>query len=1036
MKLGEIGREPSVEEGTLFGRWHFRWQAVVLVLVVLALVVTRLWDLGNHSYSHDEAIHAWESWKVATSQRYVHDPVYHGPFLYHWTALFFTLFGINDVTARLGAALLAVALVLLVWPLRRWLGRNGAMFAMILLTISPTMMFRSRFIRHDVVVMVPTIAMLICLFRYLEDRNPRWLYITAAALSIAFCGKANAYINGFILGSFFVLYLFVEWFRTRMPLREMLASPQMRAVVDIVLLLGTLALPMASPVVIKALRFNPLDYSQIGLIRSTLIVVAMLAAGASIGLWWNQNVWLISASIYYIIFIVLYTSLFTNAQGFATGVVGMLGYWLGQQDVARGGQPWYYYFFLQTVYEFLPLLLSGLGTVYYLVRQWKGRPRNAEPTEAELTGGRACTPITTSALFAAFVVYWTLLNAFLFAWSSEKMPWQNQHPTLALCILGGWFLGQVWDRADWRKMLQQGAGRVAILLPAAFFSLLLLVATTYGMPRPFSGKTLEQLQITLRWLLALMAFLATVGLMWRYARQGSERANWLDRAGWSRVLFVALVLVLGAATLRTSLRLSFVNQDYATEFLVYAASTPDTGAVTRELEDLSRKLVGDRDLKIAYDNESSWPFVWYLRDFKSTSFFADAAPAGDVQAIIVGPGNESKIKSQIAGKYLRREYRLIWWPNQDVYSNLTPAKLWKDLRDPARRQFWWDILWWRKYPQPTTLWPYVQRFALYVRKDMAAQLWDYGPEIAGPGIELPEDEYEKKRVELKAVASWGGYGTGPGQMNYPKGVAIDAAGDIYVADSYNHRVQVFDGNGVFLRQWGAAGAAPGQFQEPWGIAVDAQRNVYVADTWNHRIQKFDAQGTFLKQWGFFEDLAGALGEGYALYGPRSVAVDQEGNLLVSDTGNKRILKFTADGGFLQQWGGVGSAEGQFREPVGVALDAVGNVYVADTWNQRIQKLDASLNYVAQWPVLGWEGEGVTNKPFLAVDSQGAVYVTAPDYHWVAKYDGTGKVLAVWGRFGSDLETFNMPAGIAVDSADNVLVLDSANHRLLKFAAVR
>jgi hypothetical protein len=264
------------------------------------------------------------------------------------------------------------------------------------------------------------------------------------------------------------------------------------------------------------------------------------------------------------------------------------------------------------------------------------------------------------------------------------------------------------------------------------------------------------------------------------------------------------------------------------------------------------------------------------------------------------------MKPQLAGKYLRRDYRLIWWPNQDVYGNLTPAKLRNDLRDAERRGYWWDILWHRKYPQSTTSWPYVHRFAMYVRKDFAAQLWNFGPEVAGPGIVLPQDEYEQARVQVSAVASWGSNGGGVGQFNYPKGIAVDGQGNVYVVDSYNHRVQVFDGTGRFVRQWGSQGNGPGQFQEPWGIAVDREGNVYVADTWNHRIQKFDGEGRVLGQWGVFGDTAGALGGSEVFYGPRDVAVDVDGNVVVSDTGNKRVIKFTSEGEFIGQWGGGGS----------------------------------------------------------------------------------------------------------------------------------
>jgi uncharacterized protein (TIGR03663 family) len=1016
MEQDVTNRTARFADKPLLPTFRINWQAVILVCIVLALVFTRLWDLGNRSYSHDEAIHAWEPWKLATGQQYIHDPVYHGPFLYHVTAFLYTLFGINDITGRLGVALFAVAVVLLVWSLRRWLGRAGVVFAMFLLTISPTMMYRGRFTRHDIYVMVPMVVMVTCIFNYLEDREDHWLYIIAGALSVAFCAKANAYINGVILGSFWVLYLLWAWARSRRPLTELPAF-------DVVVLLGTLALPWAAAFFIQLLRFNPLDYSQAGMIRSGAVVLAMLGISAAVGLWWKPRRWLTAAGIFWSIFIVFYTTLFTNARGAATGLVGMLGYWLGQQDVGRGSQPWFYYFFLLIVYELLPLLLSALGAVYYVLT---ARVKKEEQASTEQEASEAPSAVQA---FVPFLLYWTLMNLAIFTWSSEKMPWQTQHLVLPLGILGGWFLGKVWDSTDWRGLLRQGAGYVMVLLPVGFFSLLVLLATTLGQPRAFSGKALEQLYITLRWLLSLILFLIVVAFMYRYGRR-------LGRSGWSRLLLAGLFVVLSAATVRFALMLTFVNQNYATEFLMYAAATPDTALAMQELDDISMRLAGDKELNVAYDDESSWPFVWYLRDYKNTSFFtAGTGLSGQPEVVLIGPGNEGKMKAQLTGRYFRRDYRLIWWPNQDIYGTLTPAKIWSDLKDPARRRFWWDILWSRKYPQSTTSWPYVHRFAMYVRKDVAAQLWDYGPQVAGPGIELPEDEYEKRRIQVSAIATWGTYGSGGGQFNYPKGIAVDGQGYVYVADSYNHRVQVLDANGRVLRQWGSEGSAPGQFQEPWGIAVDQQGNVFVADTWNHRIQKFDAQGGFLKQWGFFGDTAGVLGEMEMFYGPRDVAVDPEGNVLISDTGNKRVLKFTTEGVFIQQTGGVGSLDGQLREPVGLDVDSAGNLHVADTWNQRIQKFDAGLNFVAQWPVLGWEAEGVTNKPYLALDSGGNVYTTAPDYHRVVKFDGSGKILAVWGQFGTDASSFNMPSGIAVDAVGNVYVLDSANHRILKFAPI-
>ena len=995
---------------------RIRWQTVALLAIVAALLFTRLWALGNQAYSHDESAHAWKAWKLMTGQRYVHDPVFHGPFLYHLTALVYFLFGVNDVTARLGLALLAVAVVLLVWSLRRWLGRAGALLAMLLLTISPTMMFRGRFIRHDIVVMTATMVMVPCFFYYIEQRKTKWLFIIAAALAMSFCGKANAYINGAILGTFWVLHLGVTWLRTRRPLREIGSF-------DVVVLLGTLALPLVAPVVLRALGFDPLDYGPAGLLRIRMTVLILVAVSALIGTWWKRREWLVAAGIYYSIFLLLYTTLLTNARGVESGFVGMLGYWLSQQEVARGGQPWYYYFFLLLVYELLPLLMAVLGAIRFALSGWR-----RETSEVAVEAGRAAEAPAKNAM-VPLLLYWAALNLVIFTWSGEKMPWQNQHVVLPLGLLGGWFLGKVWESTDWRWLVRNGAVQAAALLPVVGLALGVLVSVTLGQPRPFGGMELQELQISLRWVLALIVLLMALALLYRCGR----RLGWI---GWGRALLAVLFLILAATTIRTALRLTFINQNYATEFLVFAAATPDTALVMEELDELTSRMGGASALQIAYDNESQQPFFWYLRDRENVIFFTgESGLSGEPHVVIVGPENESKLKAQLAGRYTRRDYRLIWWPDEQVYRNLTPRKLWQDLRDPARRRYWWDILWSRKYPQSTIAWPLVHKFALYVRRDVSALAWATGAGVARPDLVLPTDEYEEKRVDISAIQSWGSFGDGAGQLDYPKGLAVDSTGNTYVADSYNHRVQVFDANGRFVREWGSQGNGAGQFQEPWGIAVDSEGTVFVADTWNHRIQKFDAQGRWLAQWGVFGDTGGTLGGTNVFYGPRDLAVDPQGNVWVSDTGNKRIVKFTADGEFLGQWGGDGTSNGQFREPVGLAVDEDGDVYVADTWNERVQKFDPSFNFVAAWPVLGWEGESVTNKPYLAVDSAKNVYVTGPDYHWLVQFDPSGRVRAVWGQFGSELRSFNMPSGVAIGADDSVYVLDSANHRVLKFTPV-
>lgn len=132
------------------------------------------------------------------------------------------------------------------------------------------------------------------------------------------------------------------------------------------------------------------------------------------------------------------------------------------------------------------------------------------------------------------------------------------------------------------------------------------------------------------------------------------------------------------------------------------------------------------------------------------------------------------------------------------------------------------------------------------------------------------------------VLKWGSLGTGKGQFDHPYDVAVDNAGNVYVSDTYNDRIEKFTGEGVFLAAWGAYGTGNGQFNYSMGITVDDSGNVYVADTCNYRIQEFNIKGEFINAFG-----TRGSGDGQ-LYYPYDVAVDKYGNIYVADSGNHRI----------------------------------------------------------------------------------------------------------------------------------------------------
>jgi DNA-binding beta-propeller fold protein YncE len=269
---------------------------------------------------------------------------------------------------------------------------------------------------------------------------------------------------------------------------------------------------------------------------------------------------------------------------------------------------------------------------------------------------------------------------------------------------------------------------------------------------------------------------------------------------------------------------------------------------------------------------------------------------------------------------------------------------------------------------------------------------------------------------------------------------VAADGSLYVADTMNHRIQHLSQQGELLDEWGGfsggteevAPAPNGTFNEPWGVAVAPDGTVYVADTWNHRVQHFTAQGQFLGSFGFF----GQAESADAFWGPRAVAVDAEGRVYVADTGNKRVAVFDEQGRALGSFGGFGLQLGGMDEPVGLGLGQDGSIFVADTWNQRVQVFEESgegeYGAVAGWDVQGWFGQSLDNKPYLAVGPEGEVCVSDPEGYRVLCFQPDGEFRMGWGGFGAENSQFGLVGGIAFDPQGGVWVVDTGNDRLLRF----
>ena len=839
---------------------------------------------------------------------------------------------------------------------------------------------------------------------------------------------------------------------------------------DLLILVGTLMLPLLTAFPVRMVGWNPLDYSSTGMLRTSLVLIPIAALSIGIGVWWNPRLWLGNAALYYAVFTVFYTTLFTNGAGFFTGMVGGLGYWLEQQTVERGNQPWYYYALLQIpVYEYLPALGSLLAIgIAFLGRSTRLRVQD--------TDGDQPSEASSQRLAVTLLGFWAITSLLAYTYAGEKMPWLTVHIALPSILLASWLFGQLIESIDWSVFRSRSGWILLGLLFVLLASLGGLLGSLLGGSLPFQGKELEQLQATSTFLFSLLLGIASAAGLVFVVR------SW-PSAQVFRLLALLFFGLLALATARTAYTASFINYDDANEYLVYAHSGPGNKLILNQLEEISRRTTDGLALAVAYDDKTTYPFWWYLRNFTAARYYG-ANPTRDLRdapIILVGSENYSKLEPIVRENFYPFEYIRMWWPNQDYYSltwdsidgerrsdlaqaqqdqqnpePIAPMTFGEYLRrvgqhlspfftNPQARAAVWEVWFnrdftrWGEYnAREITLpdWQPSETLRMYLRKDVAAQIWNYG---VGPSTtEIEADPYEGKETPLTADVVLGAPGTQPGQFQRPRDIAVAPDGSLYIADTDNHRIQHLARDGSVLHSWGSFAditqgeAPPGTFFQPWGVAVALDGSVYVADTWNYRIQKFTPDGKFLTMWGF----SGQGEEPDAFWGPRDVEVDQEGRVLVSDTGNKRIVVFGPDGEYVTQFGSEGFEPGQFYESIGISLDVQGNLYVADTWNQRVQVFapDSQGGYQPKtaWDVYAWFGQSLDNKPFLDVAPNGHVFVTDPEGYRVLEFTPEGQIVRFWGDYSQGADGFGLAGAVAVDPQGGVWVTDAGNSRILHF----
>jgi len=293
---------------------------------------------------------------------------------------------------------------------------------------------------------------------------------------------------------------------------------------------------------------------------------------------------------------------------------------------------------------------------------------------------------------------------------------------------------------------------------------------------------------------------------------------------------------------------------------------------------------------------------------------------------------------------------------------------------------------------------------------------------------------------------WGSQGWGEGQFQWPLGITVDSADDVYVTD--NCRIQKFDSGGNFTSAWMVGswvdlGNSMSEFlcYSPNDLTIGSDGSIYVTANYmpvpdmngnlignpDSFVIKFDSNGNMIAKWG-------TQGSGYGEFmWPAGIALGPNSSILVSDTGNSRIQVLDSDGFVMAAWWGVGSDRaGEFRFPEGIAIGSSGSIFVTDTSNHRIQKFDSSGNFIAKWGSFG-TGDGQLGGPRgIAVRSDGSVYVADTGNSRIQRFDSNGNFMTKWGSYGSGDGQFESPQGVAVGIDGMVYVVDTYNHRIQKF----
>lgn len=1057
-----------------------RWlNAEVLgyLLLIALSVFMHIWKLGNMAMHHDESIHAHTSWKMfvgeggftcgaqgTPSDVYCYNPVFHGPTLYLSTYLSYFLFGASGATARLPMALAGIALVASCWMLRPLVGKRAAFLSAIMVAISPTILYFTRFARHDALALLFTFWLIVGIFRFLHDHRIRWLHLAAAALALLWATHELVFIIIFIL----VTFLVQRWLWENIANRTfVIISAVVMAIAGIVMLLQ----PSIN------IGIKPANQAQnvFNFGGPAFILFATLLLGQIISLRWtttrllrrhfagfSRNAFLLVLATFGVTFVILFSTFFTYPRGILDGLVDGIGYWLGSQhSYARGDQPWYYYFMQMGIYEIMPVLLMFVGLAGWLAKiGWRKTVATSslwdeEPAEKTITLKRdvesaesnviSATDVAESSNEQILAVEATPSDAAeISSTSLDEMPVQpvayadHLVPAVASAVapapaeaekpetIPELWLGFMFYWAFMAFMIFSWAGEkmpwltIHIALPT-------VLAGAWALDRILDKIDWQATRQRAGWLIVPITMGGVLMLLTASAfvgKTGADQAAQQTRI--SGLTIVGLLLAVGYVIWVLGSRLTRTT----TIRLIALGVVAMLGIYTVRSAVRAAYVQPDVPVEFLVYTQTSPDFPIIVNEIeriavvqnRNSRSVADPTGGHSMKILLSGgdpaTGNSEGSLHQPLDWYLR-DWTNLQWRDKNQIANLPTSDLDAPVAIFSKSNMAADTE--QKMEQAG----YIQAYTTYHN-------WWF-PEWSSDG----KSSYKEKLYDAD-------YGCDPslkGQRD-PNGRAI-----------YNCRA----GGAAILTwpfrpsNWESLRKYMLNREFPAGVSLTGREMVVFIKRDFASLPSGDVSGVPINSSGLIKLVSEGALTGEPPAEPRGIATGPDGSLYIADAPNNRILIYTTDG---QTRTITGSGENMLLEPSGVSVDAQGFVYVADTWNARVAKFDATGKFITSWGTgdeelqagtgkrvsrTGGTAEGNAAKPLgffgprnVFVSSRGQVYIADTGNKRIVVTDSNGQYLGQIGTAGAAPGQFNEPIGLGMDAQNRLYVGDTWNGRIQVF----